>query len=333
MTMAWARDSDSNEREIKLFANNLEKLQKVENFAESYQSFYQNTKWSSSVSYDDNDFVKEFKNIRDKTRDDALVFFNIHLKITKNFLQRIEHFFAQFEDLTYEEWREQFNHSLDDVKKNEGNARVFVKLCEKLLAGVKDRKMQTESLLEKIKLEDVYEKDIKNFKNEADSFRTKWYSTDFFVLESYYEFRENRCLKKADALQVMKNKWLQEYPLGETTELMNTLNNFIASVNGIATFFSLVQRDTEKCITARNSTRERKLKSQYERMKEKGKVINYHIKRFFLSMNQCNFINEITVRYPQNYVNYWFDSTLNEAVAETQMISKMDFLALLLGIK
>lgn len=327
-TMATAQDKDEQKKIEHLnndLLDHLKNLPKVENFAHTLHSIYYKKLDSSVENKDD---AKRLKKIQKQARKDAFLFLKIILPLMEKILTFIQNFFEEYDD-SYKEWEKELKIILTDVEENAENTRVVGMLSEKLMAEAKDAEKQTTSLLKKIQLDDNYEKDIDTLRMEAQSYKDKTTGDDNLIFKVYNEIKEKRCSKKAAELTDHREEWLQKHFYAEINDISNALSNFIASIKGIATFFSLIHKDIEKCITLLGSERDRKKKNHFEATKKKSKDIKYQIQVCFISLpNIRSSLDAIPkTGIDQNCVQNWVNDNLKEIVNREKIDSLSKFLS------
>ena len=158
--MAEAQNSGSNIKDkVQNLGNTLSKMSmKMQKFPTLLQSLYFHL--NSALVDDESYEVMGFRKIRDETRDDTLIYLNVHLPIVKELLTTIQHFFQYYNVFEYEEWTDGLDDICKDVKRNHECANFVKRLHEETKTGLKNRLLRAVTIRKKIKMSDKHKESV-----------------------------------------------------------------------------------------------------------------------------------------------------------------------------
>ncbi|XP_046843484.1 uncharacterized protein LOC124437560 [Xenia sp. Carnegie-2017] len=270
--MATAQDKEEQkelEHFYEDFPDHLKNILKVENFADCLHSF--NYKELASSATDK--YPNDFKKILEQATKDAFLFLKVLLPLTEEMLTFIQNFFEEYDD-SYEEWEKEIKGIIKDVKENAKKVEVVGWLSEMLASVAKVNKMQTETFLKKLELEDNYKKNTDKCRKEEKSFKDH---ANVIINSIVKLYNGERNSNKGASSKDQSEEGLQKHFSDEIKDMLNALSKLIDSANGIAAFFFLIHKDIENCIKVIDSDRQKRNKSHFEATKKKSKDIKYQI--------------------------------------------------------
>ena len=91
--------------------------------------------------------AKEFRKLRDDTRNDAMVYLRDILPLITKFVRSISEYFEYYEALDYEEWSENLQDILDEVVGYRKHCEKLVKMHEEIMVPLKQREDQAKLVM------------------------------------------------------------------------------------------------------------------------------------------------------------------------------------------
>lgn len=156
------------EHEVEALSSHLGEIPKLKNFAESLQSLYYNKKLNRSLTDDKYNAVLEYENIRDETRNDAVMYLKLHLPKVENLLTSIQTLFEYYNSFFDEELLNDIN---EDIKESKQIAKEVKKLHKTI--KLKERLNKTEAVVKELTQNEDLKTQIKECKEEAKFYMTK----------------------------------------------------------------------------------------------------------------------------------------------------------------
>ena len=100
----------------------------------------------------DEEVAKQFRKLRDDTRNDAMVYIEGILPLTTEFVTSISTYFEYYDALTFDEWCENISMIRKEVAEYKKLCHTMLKMHEEILVPLKKRRDQAGILLTKMKL-------------------------------------------------------------------------------------------------------------------------------------------------------------------------------------
>ena len=199
----------------------------------------------------DEEVAKEFRKLRDDTRNDAMVYIEGILPLTTEFVTSISAYFDNYDALSFDEWHESISSIRKDTADYKKLCMTILKLHYDILVPLKKRRDQAGMLVSKINgLDDEFEKKKEEQLKMADNQRF-WASALCFVpyvgtiARTILDASADQNLAKATALK------LQAFIHGSAAlavkeTLIPALETFIEGISKAANFFSIMEQELQK---------------------------------------------------------------------------------------
>lgn len=100
----------------------------------------------------DEEVAKEFRKLRDDTRNDAMVYIEGILPLTTEFVTSISTYFEYYDALTFDEWCENISMIRNQATEYKKLCHTMLKMHEEILVPLKKRRDQAGILLKKMTL-------------------------------------------------------------------------------------------------------------------------------------------------------------------------------------
>ena len=199
----------------------------------------------------DEEVAKEFRKLRDDTRNDAMVYIEGILPLTTEFVTSISAYFDYYDALSFDDWCQNISLIRQETADSKKLCMTILKLHHAILVPLKKRRDQAGMLVSKIKGLDVeFEKKKEEQLKMAGSKRF-WALALCFVpyvgtiARTILDAGANQNLVEAIALKV------QAFIHGSAAlavkeTLIPVLEAFIGGISKAATFFSIMEQELKK---------------------------------------------------------------------------------------
>ncbi|XP_046841737.1 uncharacterized protein LOC124435831 [Xenia sp. Carnegie-2017] len=240
------------DHEINLLLNDLENMpDHMKIFCSSLASLFNETKVSSITGGNNGvpdvvgmfDIAEKFKDIREETTKDAIVYLRANLPIVKEFLLSVRDCLEHYKFLSFENWHTILSHLRSEIEKNEALAQTILKMHEDILITLNKRKQKADAVLFELKeLNKEYDEKMRKLNED---FRKK---SNLATIMTFVPILNliaprifaNKAKKSfAGAVAAIKNREVnQEAASIVQDNLIPALSNFIKGLEKIAGFFS-----------------------------------------------------------------------------------------------
>ena len=196
----------------------------------------------------DENVAKEFRKLRDDTRNDAIVYIRGILPLTTEFISSISSYFEYFEALTFVEWCENISMIRKQVSDYKKLSNTMLKMYKEILAPLKKRSDQASLLLEQMThLTEEFEKKRAALERKAGIKRTWAIVLLFFPVigttaNAILKAQSDKDL--AEAIAAGKQAEVEGAAAWAVREaLIPAFEAFISGINKAAGFFSVMEHE------------------------------------------------------------------------------------------
>lgn len=263
----------------------------------------------------------KFRELRDKTREDAKIYLKIILPLTTTFVSSVKEFFAYYDALSYEEWSKMLPSILEDIKANRELAQTILRMYEEMMVPLKKREDEARIIMTKFKdLQREYENLTKKFQGKA---KQKWawacgllFIPGVNVIASpVLRLSANEDAAKAIA-QTQQSKIHEAAALVVAQTLIPALANFIDGLTSAAGFFQIMEIELNLLVGKRGeaATEFENKQLHFKMMGKKVKEINPYCYAFYAALPavRTDFEAIPDDGTEQNYIQKWLDKKLKE---------------------
>ena len=296
------------ERELKTLDDNLRDMAKdMRLFSLTLRSLYvQNAVGTNEEP------AREFRKLRDDTRNDAMVYLKGILPVSTKFVSAISEFFEYYDALNYEDWCENLPDILQETTGYTEVCETVLKMHEEILVPLKNRGNEALLLVTKFKdLQMEYEKEKLKLEQAATNKRNWAFVLCFVPIVSAIAVP----LLVASADSAMANavakgqqaKVQDTASMAVSEALIPALQSLIDAIKSAAGFFtSMQQKLTSFGSRATNAVDDPK-KLHYMMMKNKAKDMKSTCQIFYAVLPdvRTDFLAIPTEGTDQNYVDQW----------------------------
>eukprot|EP00092_Neocalanus_flemingeri_P050756 GFUD01058778.1.p1 GENE.GFUD01058778.1~~GFUD01058778.1.p1 ORF type:complete len:364 (+),score=114.15 GFUD01058778.1:72-1163(+) len=274
------------------------------------------------------DATKKFLEVRDNTRQNAVVYTEKLLPLSEKVVRSIGYFADYFEDLEFEDWSECLDDLIDDVEKAEGFCDLLKHMHNTMITNLKaneDKAKVGIEMLEKMSLQ--YERDSQDLKSKAlertDSAETTRTWGNIFapltmgiskaVCDSIAR-QGDIVAKESTALATAKKEnadIAQEAVALTSTYLIPAVKDFVAGLEVCSMFLNVTK---ERLTKMKNKGSKGTKKPYYLMMKKQSTEINRNCMKFLsiTDMMRTDLQSIPSNVSDKNYVDTWLDQQLEE---------------------
>jgi hypothetical protein len=283
------------------------------------------------------DAARKFRQLRDDTRKDAMVYLKCILPITTKFVMSIKEYLANYDALSYEEWCEMLPDILEETTTFKELAQTVKGMYEEMMVPLKRRQDDATIIMtEFTDLQREYEKQKEELEATAET-KKGWAIGLAFVpfinviATPLLASLANDDLAKAVAKKA-ESKIQEAAALVVKNTLIPALTNFIEGLTKAAGFFQVIE--TELQSFQEKSGIESPKKLHYMRIRNEAKELKSLCQAFYavLPAVRTDFEAIPDEGTDQNYVDKWLEKQLAETEKKRSMAQKF-LLSILTGSK
>lgn len=279
------------------------------------------------------ELAQRFRVLRDKTRDDAMVYLKGILPTSTKFIASISEYFEYYEALEYEEWVDMIKDILEETVGYRGLCEVVLKMHEDILVPLKQRKDDANIIVKEFKgLTEVYEKQKKELVDSA-STKRKWASTLFLIpvvnaiatplLSASADSDFAKAVAKGEQAQIA-----EAASITVGTALIPALESFIDGLRKVAGFFSVMEQELRKFEGKAEKAKDDPKKLYYKVMNKEAKDMKSICQIFYAVLPdvRTDFLAIPQDGTDQNYVDKWLENqkkTIREKCKVPKLVQKL----------
>ena len=303
-----AEVSQKTEREVKTLDENLKDMAKdMRLFSLTLRSLYAENAVGTSE-----ELAKEFRRLRDETRNDAMVYLKGILPVSTRFVSSIRDYFEYYDALDYEEWCKNLPDVLQETRGYKELCKTVVKMHEDILVPLKKRGDDALLLVTKFKgLKKEYEKSKRELEEGAQTKRN-WAIVLSYVphvgpiAKVLMDFSAS--FDMANAVAKGQQARIEETAsLAVSEALIPALGNFINAIRNAAGFFSVMEQELKNFQNTATNAYDDPKKLHYMVMKNKAKDMKSTCQIFYAVLPdvRTDFLAIPTEGTDENYVDEW----------------------------
>jgi len=277
--------------------------------------------------------AREFRKLRDDTRNDAMVYLKCILPVSTKFVSSISEYFEYYEALNYEEWCEMLPDILQETTGYKELCGTVLQMHEDILVPLKKRKDQALLLVTKFKdLQEEYERKKRELEQGAENKR-KWAFGLFFVpyvgpiAGALLGASADSDMAKAVA-EGQQAKIQETASMAVSEALIPALENFINGIKKAAGFFSVMEQELMKFESKASNAVHDPKKLHYMVMKKEAKDMKSTCQIFYAVLPdvRTDFLAIPTEGTDQNYVDKWLEKqekTIREKCSVPGLVGRL----------
>ena len=262
----------------------------------------------------DSEASRDFRELRDATRNDAMIYLKGLLPLCTNYVSCISEYFEYYEALGFEEWCEMLSDILEETKAYKQLAETLVKMHEDILVPLKKRQDQANLVVRKMKdLQKELEKKKAELEETASTKRGWAIGLAFVPFVNMIATPALAAAADSDLAEAVargaecKIQGAAAVAISET--LIPALQSFIDGLHKAAGFFSIVENELKKFEGKAQKGLETPKKLHYKMMNKEAKEMKSICRAFYavLPAVRTDFEAIPTEGTDRNYVDRWLE--------------------------
>ena len=300
--------SQKTEREVKTLEENLKDMAvDMRIFSLTLRSLYvQNAVGTNEKT------AREFRKLRDDTRNDAMVYLKCILPVSTKFVSSISEYFEYYDALSYEEWCDMLPDILKETTGYKELCETVLQMHEDILVPLKKRKDEALLLVTKFKdLKVEYEKKKRELEEGVQAKRN-WAGVLFFIpiVGDIAATVLGVHSDMAKAVAIGQQAKVQENASMAVSEaLIPALENFINGIKKAAGFFSVMEQELMRFENRASDAVDDPKELHYKMMKKAARDMKSTCQIFYAVLPdvRTDFLAIPTEGTDQNYVDKWLE--------------------------
>ncbi|XP_015768155.1 PREDICTED: uncharacterized protein LOC107346827 isoform X1 [Acropora digitifera] len=277
--------------------------------------------------------AKEFRRLRDDTRNDAMVYLKCILPVSTKFVSSISEYFEYYDALNYEEWCEMLPDILQETTGYKELCGTVLQMHEDILVPLKKRKDEALLLVTKFKdLKEEYERKIRELEQTAETKRSwafglLWIPFVNVIASPLLGASADSDMAKAVA-KGQQAKIQEAASMAVSKALIPALENFINGIKKAAGFFSVMEQELMKFENKASNAVDDPKKLHYMVMKKEARDMKSTCQIFYAVLPdvRTDFLAIPTEGTDQNYVDQWLEKqekTIREKCSVPGLVGKL----------
>ena len=266
----------------------------------------------------DHQLARRFRELRDKTRDDAMVYLKGILPTSTKFVASISEYFENYEALEYEEWADMIPDILEETVGYRGLCEAVLKMHEDILVPLKKRKDAANIMVTEFKeLTKEYERQKKELEAAASTKRGWAYALCWIpginaiatpLLAAGADSDVAKAVAKGKQAQIA-----EAASITVGTVLIPALEHFIDGLRKAAGFFAVMEQELRKFEGKAEKAKDNPKKLYYKVMNKEAKDMKSICQIFYAVLPdvKTDFLAIPQEGTNRNYVDKWLEKQKN----------------------
>ena len=277
--------------------------------------------------------ARKFRELRDKTRNDAMVYLKGVLPLSTKLVSSISEYFEYYEALEYEEWREMLSDILEETIGYREMCQALLKMHEDILVPLKEREDQARVIVKELKhLQEEFERKKKELEEKACTKRSWAVGLAFVpfvnVIASPVLFSAAESDVASAVAKGCEAKVQEAAAITVSDTLIPALKGFISGISKAAGFFSVMEQELKKFEGKAEKSKSDGKKLYYKVMKAQASDMKSLCQGFYAVIPEVrtDFLAIPTEGTDQNYIDRWLEKqkkTIQEKCSIRKLASKL----------
>ena len=277
--------------------------------------------------------ARKFRELRDKTRNDAMVYLKGVLPLSTKLVSSISEYFEYYEALEYEEWREMLSDILEETIGYREMCQALLKMHEDILVPLKEREDQARVIVKELKhLQEEFERKKKELEEKACTKRSWAVGLAFVpfvnVIASPVLFSAAESDVASAVAKGCEAKVQEAAAITVSDTLIPALKGFISGISKAAGFFSVMEQELKKFEGKAEKSKSDGKKLYYKVMKAQASDMKSLCQGFYAVIPEVrtDFLAIPTEGTDQNYIDRWLEKqkkTIREKCKIGKLASKL----------
>lgn len=259
--------------------------------------------------------ITQFRELRDDTRNDAMVYLRGVLPICTKFISNLQEYFEYYLALSFDDWSEYLDDIIADTSEHEEVADVLVKLHKGMLVNLKMREDKAKVILAGMtQLTEEYEKKRKELQASAES-KSNWaLGLAFIPFVNLIASPTLLACADTDLCEAVAKceqaKLASASALVVKETLIPALGQFIKGLECAAGFFHALRIELTQLRDTGEKAKENPKKLHYKMMQNKAKSIQGGCRSFYVTIPsiETDFEAIPSEGTDKNYVDKWLEN-------------------------
>jgi len=258
--------------------------------------------------------AREMRQLRDDTRNDAVIYLQCVLPVVTTHVAETEEFFRFYKALSMEEWWDNIDHIIKETIAHKETCHALITIHQRLLTNLKEREDVAIVVTEKLSnLAVKYEGDVEKLRASAESYNDWAAGLALLPIVNIIACPILKSYANSEAAEAVAKKTESEIHFAVaksvTEVLIPALRKFIDGLESIAGFFEVVHQELSSFEKRGNSAKEasKPMILHYKMMNETADGIINDCKGLYsvLPSIRTDFAAIPTEGTNQNYVDEW----------------------------
>nr|XP_058969701.1 uncharacterized protein LOC131796071 [Pocillopora verrucosa]XP_058969702.1 uncharacterized protein LOC131796071 [Pocillopora verrucosa] len=289
--------------------------------------------YSDQAVGSDSEGARKFRELRNKTRNDAMVYLKGVLPLSTKLVSSISEYFEYYEALEYEEWREMLSDILEETIGYREMCQALLKMHEDILVPLKEREDQARVIVKELKhLQEEFERKKKELEEKACTKRSWAVGLAFVpfvnVIASPVLFSAAESDVASAVAKGCEAKVQEAAAITVSDTLIPALKGFISGISKAAGFFSVMEQELKKFEGKAEKSKSDGKKLYYKVMKAQASDMKSLCQGFYAVIPEVrtDFLAIPTEGTDQNYIDRWLEKqkkTIQEKCSIRKLASKL----------
>ena len=260
------------------------------------------------------ELAKRFRNLRDETRNDALVYLKGILPISTKFVSCISEYFEYYEALDFEEWCDMIAEILEETTSNRQLCETLLQMHEDIMVPLKKRRDSAKIMINEFKeLTETYQRQSKDLKEKAICKREWAHSLLYVPVVNLVAYPLLHASANIDLVEsIAKNKQADIAEAASITvaeALIPALEEFMTGLRKAASFFSVMEQELRKFESKAEKAKSEPKNLYYKVMRKQAEGMKSTCQVFYAVLPdvRTDFLAIPTEGTDQNYVDKWLE--------------------------
>lgn len=275
------------------------------------------------------ELAKRFRNLRDETRNDAMVYLKGILPICTKFVSCLSEYFEYYEALDFEEWCDMTAEILEETTGYRQLCETLLQMHEDIMVPLKKRRDSAKIMINEFKdLTEVYQRQSKDLEEKA-IYKREWarsllylpvinvVACPLFYVSASVDFVESVAKSKQAEITEAASITVAE-------ALIPALEEFMKGLRNAAAFFSVMEQELSKCESKAEKAKSEPKKLYYKVMNKQAKGMKSTCQVFYAVLPdvRTDFLAIPTEGTDQNYVDKWLEQQ-KKTIQEKCLVSTL----------
>ena len=277
--------------------------------------------------------ASKFRELRDNTRNDAMVYLKGVLPLSTKLVSSISEYFEYYEALEYEEWRGMLSDILEETTGHRELCQTLLKMHEDILVPLKERQDQALVIIEELKhLQEEFKKKKKELEDMAGTKRSWAIGLAFIPVVNLIASPILSASAESDLADAVAKgceaKVQEAAAIAVRYTLIPALKDFIDGISSAAAFFAVMEQELKKFEGKAEQNKSASKELHYKIMKAQASDMKSLCQGFYAVIPEVrtDFLAIPTEGTDQNYIDRWLEKqkkTIQEKCSIRKIASKL----------